>query len=113
MRELRGRTIALSRREPAEDIITSMLDETRSALDDVLNSGEPSDALELLVRHFRNVRDARALFETRLMQKRVALGLPLIHSGLAVNDAKENREAYERAIIDAAREAGGLSLEDG
>ena len=90
-----------------------MRDDTRSALDDVLASGDPSDAFEFLIQHFREVRDARSLFQTRLMQRRLALGLPVIQSGLQVDGPKETRDAYEQAIIGAAREAGELSLEDG
>jgi hypothetical protein len=47
------------------------------------------------------------------MQKRFELGLPLIETRASGEQPSQNREAYEYAMIAAAREAGELALEDG
>jgi hypothetical protein len=53
------------------------------------------------------------LFETRLMQKRLELGLPLIQLG-AIEDLPEpERSHYEDGVRQAARETGALFLADG
>lgn len=50
-----------------------------------------------------------AVFEARLMRKRLELGLPLILEG----PLDEVPKAYEQAQLDAAREVGKLFLDDG
>src|SRR5581483_10156674 len=69
--------------------------------------------IELLIGQFRTEGKYALVFEARLMQSRLALGLPLLHSGSISDVPAEQREAYEVAVTDAAREAGGLYLADG
>ena len=82
-------------------------------LDQLLQSASPASALDYLVGHFRDTRDYRALFEARLMRKRLDLGLPVFQTGdLSILPA-EVQEAYGRSVTAVAREVGELFLADG
>lgn len=70
-------------------------------------------ALDLLAQKFLSEKKYPQLFETRLMQKRLELGLPLIQLG-AIEDLPEpQRSRYEEGVRQAARETGALYLADG
>ena len=72
-----------------------------------------ASALELLARKFLTEKQYPQLFETRLMQKRLELGLPLIQLG-AIEDLPEPARAnYEAGVRQAARETGTLFLASG
>jgi hypothetical protein len=76
-------------------------------------SGGAALALDLLARKFLTEKRYSQLFETRLMQKRLELGLPLIQLG-AIEDLPEpERGSYEAGVRQAARETGALFLADG
>jgi hypothetical protein len=69
--------------------------------------------LDLLAQKFLAEKQYPQLFETRLMQKRLELGLPLIQLG-AIEDLPEpKRSRYEDGVRKAARETGSLFLSDG
>jgi hypothetical protein len=89
------------------------------------SAGEPFDeiekavarggrsALDLLARQFLTEKQYPQLFETRLMQKRLELSLPLIQLG-AIEDLPEpERRSYEDGVRRAAREIGSLFLAEG
>ena len=76
-------------------------------------SGGAASALDLLARKFLDEKQYPQLFETRLMQKRLELGLPLIQLG-SIEDLREpERSKYEDGVRQAARETGALFLADG
>jgi hypothetical protein len=76
-------------------------------------SGGARSALDLLARKFIAEKQYPRLFETRLMRKRLDLGLPLIQLG-AIEDLPEpERGSYEEGVRAAARETGALFLADG
>jgi hypothetical protein len=76
-------------------------------------SNGPAAALDLLAHKFASEKQYPRLFETRLMQKRLELGLPLIQLG-GIEDLQEPaRSRYEDGVRQAAREAGALFLADG
>jgi len=76
-------------------------------------AGGGATALDLLARKFLAEKQYPQLFETRLMQKRLELGLPLIQLG-AIEDLPEpSRSSYEDGVRQAARETGGLFLAEG
>jgi len=78
-----------------------------------VNTGGGESALDLLARKFLAEKQYPQLFETRLMQKRMELGLPLIQLG-AIEDLPEpGRSGYEDGVRQAARETGSLFLADG
>ena len=78
-----------------------------------LAAGGAAAALDLLARKFLAEKQYPQLFETRLMQKRQALGLSLIQLG-AIEDLPEpSRSSYEDGVRQAAREIGGLYLAEG
>ncbi len=78
-----------------------------------VNAGGAASALDLLARKFLTEKQYPLLFETRLMQRRMELGLPLIQFG-AIEDLPEPaRSGYEDGVRQAARETGSLFLADG
>jgi hypothetical protein len=82
-------------------------------LEQTHRSEGPGTVFELLIRTAREQKNYFQLFEARLMQKRHALGLPLLYSGVISDLPPEHQPAYSAALMDAAREAGGLFLADG
>ena len=78
-----------------------------------VDTGGARSALDLLAQKFLAEKQYPQLFETRLMQKRLELGLPLIQLG-AIEDLPEPaRSSYEDGVRRAAREIGSLYLADG
>jgi hypothetical protein len=72
-----------------------------------------ASVLDLLARKFITEKQYPRLFETRLMQKRLELGLPLIQLG-AIEDLPEpERSSYEEGVREAARETGAMYLAEG
>lgn len=80
---------------------------------DALASGDVEAGFELAIDRFRNERSYPMIFEARLMQKRHALGMPLIQTEPWNNLGKDCQAAYESATVEAAREVGTLFLNDG
>jgi hypothetical protein len=82
-------------------------------IEQAVASGGARSALDLLARKFLTEKQYPQLFETRLMQKRLELGLPLIQLG-AIEDLPEpERGSYEAGVRAAARETGTLFLAEG
>ncbi len=82
-------------------------------LDRILPTGNTAGCLDFLIQHARAQNNFTLLFETRLMQKRLELGLPLIQTDVAPPLPPELRAAYDEGIMQAADEAGGLFLQEG
>ena len=61
---------------------------------------------------FRRDKEYRKLFDARLMQKRLELGLPLVSTAGIGDVPKEFQQAYQDASVHAAREVGELMLAD-
>ena len=74
--------------------------------------GGPEAVFEHLVRTAREQNRPRDLFAVRVMQVRHRLGLPLIETE-KVDLEGEQRQVYETAFRDAARETGELFLAGG
>jgi hypothetical protein len=74
--------------------------------------GGPEAVFEHLVRTAREQNRPRDLFAVRVMQVRHRLGLPLIETQ-KVDLEGEQRQVYETAFRDAARETGELFLAGG
>ena len=90
-----------------------MDDETFDLIEAAMDAGGAGTALDLLERKFLTEKQYPELFETRLMQKRLELDLPLIQLG-AIEDLPEPaRSRYEDGVRRAAREIGSLYLGDG
>lgn len=77
------------------------------ALDDLLASGGGAEGLDFLIDRFRAAKDYGLLFEARLMKKRFDLGLPLLQT-----DSLDD-EAYQKSVVEVARETGELFLAEG
>ncbi|HEY6392971.1 MAG TPA: hypothetical protein VIX89_16940 [Bryobacteraceae bacterium] len=78
-------------------------------IEQAIRSGGPEAGLSLLVQKLEEEKNYPLLFEARMMQKRHALGLPL----LQMDVPEDKRAAYEQAFSDAARETGSLFLAGG
>jgi hypothetical protein len=90
-----------------------MSDNPFDRIEEAVASGGAASALDLLASKFLSERQYPQLFETRLMQKRLELSLPLIQLG-AIEDLPEpSRGSYEDGVRTAAREAGLLFLSAG
>jgi len=88
-------------------------DDSFDLIERTVASGGAASALDLLVRKFITEKQYPQLFETRLMQKRLELGLPLIQLG-AIEDLPEpERSSYEEGVRKAARETGAMYLAAG
>jgi hypothetical protein len=79
-------------------------------IEQAVASGGPRSALDLLARKFLAEKQYPQLFETRLMQKRLELGLPLIQLGTIEDLPEPERTNYEEGVRQAARETGALLL---
>lgn len=82
-------------------------------LDTKLESGDLAAALDYLAGQFQALGQYGLFFEARLMRKRHELALPLIQTEASSDFPEAKRAAYEQAMIEAARETGGLYLASG
>lgn len=88
-----------------------MMDQTLfAALDTILPTASPAEALDYLSAQFRQNRQYALLFEALLMKRRAELGVPLIQTDPLPED---KRAAYDETVIAAAREIGSLFLAEG
>ena len=81
-------------------------------IDQLLRDEDRGAALEQLAARFRRDKQYRRLFDARLMQKRLELGLPLLSAPGIGNVPKELQQAYQDGSVQAAREVGELLLAD-
>ena len=82
-------------------------------LERTLRSQGADAGFELLIGRFREEKKYPLVFEARLMRKRQALGVPMLQAGNISDLPPEHQPAYEAALMEAARETGGLFLADG
>jgi hypothetical protein len=87
--------------------------DTFELLEQARQAGGAAGGFDFLIQRFRKEKNYPSLFEARLMQKRLELGLDPIQSGSLDDVPAEVRPVYERAFIEAAREVGALFLADG
>src|SRR5215471_19026115 len=87
--------------------------DTFDLLQHARESGGASAGFDFLSKRFLEEKNYPSLFEARLMQKRIELGLDPIQIGSLEDVPTAVRPVYERAFVDAAREVGGLFLADG
>jgi hypothetical protein len=78
----------------------------------LLQNGDAGAALEQLGDRFRRDKQYRGLFDARLMQRRLELGLPLVSTPAISDVPEELQQAYQDASVQAAREVGELILAD-
>jgi hypothetical protein len=88
-------------------------DDSFNRIEEAVASGGAAPALDLIARKFIADKQYPRLFETRLMQNRLELGLPLIQLGAIDALPEPARTQYENGVREAAREAGALFLADG
>jgi hypothetical protein len=87
------------------------MNSSSTAFDDLeseLTSAGPDAALERLAEQFREAGDFHGLFDTRLMQARRRLGLPIILTTPLEDLAEPLRGQVETAYLEACRESGWL-----
>src|SRR3954470_13236692 len=76
-------------------------------LEPLLASADPAAGFDFLIGQFLDSKDYGLVFEARLMKKRYEMGLPLIQT------SSLDRDDYQQAVVEIARETGRLFLEDG
>jgi hypothetical protein len=89
------------------------MDDAFDLIEQAARQGGPQSALDLLVTISRSDKNYPLLFEARLMQARRKIGLPLIFSASLDDLPQSQRQTYEKAMKEAARETGSLFLADG
>ena len=87
--------------------------DTFDLIDQAARQGGAQSALDLLLIISRKDKNYPLLFEARLMQARHRIGLPLIFNASLDDLPEEQRQTYEQAMKEAARETGNLFLADG
>jgi hypothetical protein len=92
---------------------TIMNNDPFDLIDQAARQGGADSALDLLVTMSQNDKNYPLLFEGRLMQARHKIGLPLIFNTPLEDLPAEQRQTYEEAMREAARETGNLFLADG
>ncbi len=90
-----------------------MPEDAFETIDQLLRSGDGAGTFRFLIERFRGAGDYRALFEARLMSKRLEMGLPLFQLRDLSGLPGEVQEAYGNAVTAVAREVGELFLADG
>jgi hypothetical protein len=90
-----------------------MVEEALQTVDGLLASGDVRGTLDWLVRQYTEQRDFISLFEARRIRCRYDFGLPLIENEVRADLPAEKVTAYEKALIEAARETGELALQAG
>jgi len=90
-----------------------MNDDTFDLIEQAARQGGAESALDLLVTISQKDKNYPLLFEARLMQARHKIGLPLIFNMPLEDLPAEQRQMYEEAMREAARETGNLFLADG
>ncbi|MBK5292351.1 MAG: hypothetical protein JJE04_11830 [Acidobacteriia bacterium] len=88
-------------------------DDLFAQLDQAHNTGGAEAALQALTQHCLDTHNYPLLFEVRLMQSRLQLALPLIHSGSRDDLPPDKQRPYEEAFLAAARETGQGFLDRG
>lgn len=84
-----------------------------SWIDELLQTGGADPAFAQLVERFRREKQYRRIFDARLMQARLQLGLPLVSQPTFADLESETQRAYQDAYVRAARETGELFAADG
>lgn len=82
-------------------------------LESTLTCGGVEPALVQLAEHFRAERRYHELFDTRLMQARHQLGLPIVLTTPLDGLPEPERSQLEDAYLEACREVGRLLLDEG
>ena len=82
-------------------------------LEHTFNAEGPAAGFDLLIHTLQQQKSYALVLEARLMQKRHAMGLPLIFAGTITDLPLEQQGPYGAAMTDAAREAGHSYLADG
>jgi hypothetical protein len=82
-------------------------------IEETFRTGGSAAVFDLLIGRAREEKNARRLFDARILQVRHALGLPLIQTEPVLDITPEQRPVYEEAFREAAREAGQLCLASG
>ncbi|MGC4006256.1 MAG: hypothetical protein QM811_25315 [Pirellulales bacterium] len=90
-----------------------MSHETLDALDAAIAAGGPTHALESLAKRFSVDERYHELFDTRLMQARLKLGLPAAAGGSLEELPDPERTKLEEAYLEACAEIGGRLLDKG
>jgi len=73
----------------------------------------PLAALDALIQQMRSEKNFHRLFDAKMLKKKFELGLPLLRPTSLSDVPQDQRETFERAYIEAAREVGQSLIENG
>jgi len=82
-------------------------------IDDAAGHRDPAALFEELISKFTRERQYGSVFNARLMQTRLALGLPLMSQPTIADVPAPLQAQYQNGYIEAAREVGTLFLANG
>lgn len=88
--------------------MTDIFDELQSTRE----SGGPEAVLDRLIDYYRERREHLQLFQTLLLKEKHAMGLPVARPMHLDDVPEEKRIAFEEKYISAAREVGGMLLDE-
>lgn len=83
---------------------------TFDRLSELTTSGNPASALDTLINTLRSEQNFHRLFDALMLKRKFDLGLPLTRPSSLADVPAEQREAFEKHYIEAAREVGSLFL---
>lgn len=84
-----------------------------SWIDELVRHADADAAFEQVVQRFKDEKHYPAVFNARLMKRRLELGLPLLSQPSIDDLPVELQPRYQAASVEAAREVGQLFLSDG
>lgn len=90
-----------------------MPEDTFAAVEAEISASGPDAAFEKLAAGFREQKKYHELFDTRLMQTRHRMGLPVISSAGLDELPEPKRSEVEEAYLEACREVGLLLMDEG
>jgi hypothetical protein len=93
--------------------MASSPDELFGWIERLLQNGDATAAFDHLIERFKREKQYPLVFEARLMQKRVELGLPLVSQPTLSELPADIQPRYQEGYVRAAREVGDLFLADG
>jgi hypothetical protein len=82
-------------------------------IEQAVRAGGPESGFDFLLQRLREDKKYPLLFEARVIQQRHRMGLPPLRVDGIDDVPNGQREAYEDALAQAAREVGSLFLTDG
>lgn len=89
-----------------------MSEQTFSELESLRKAQGPAAVIDRLIAISQSEKNFHQLFDARLMQKKLAMGLPVVRPTSFDDVPAEKRDEFEKTYVAAAREVGELLLSE-